>query len=148
MHWNVSEGNIDVISSPPDNVLTEMEENDQDQSLEDLSIENLHLMTTVNHYKNKIEGLKSGFGHLFQDPRVFKTVDDDNVQWKQFRYNKEKTTGSKETVKVIHEPEIVQNYQPPSFEDTMITDTIRAIRRDKKEAAKTMSSRSFNKDKK
>ena len=61
MHWNISEGNIDVIT----------EQNDERELNK-----NAHLMTTVDFYKNKISSLKSNFNHVFDDKRKFDVVND------------------------------------------------------------------------
>ena len=47
MHWNISEGNIDILRAHRE--------------------ENQHLMTTVDFYKHKIDSLKTNFGSFFED---------------------------------------------------------------------------------
>ena len=52
MHWNISEGNIDIVG-------------------EHRETEHMHLMTTVDFYKDKIHSLKNNFNHVFKDNRKF-----------------------------------------------------------------------------
>jgi peptide deformylase len=119
MHWNISEGNIDVVSESA----LEAEEKHQ---------KHVNLMTTVQFYKNKIEGLKTNFGHMFEDPRKFEIQKDEatSQEWKKFEYDR------KAEAKMLQEPTVHESFKSPSFSDNMIQDTIRAIRRDKKQAAK------------
>lgn len=57
IHWNISEGNIDVLRTHLD--------------------ENKHFMSTVEYYKQKIEGLKKNFSHMFEEHRKYETIKDD-----------------------------------------------------------------------
>ena len=106
MHWNVSEGNIDVLRG--------FEE------------DNVNLLTTVQFYKEKIDSVKKNFQNLFEDQRRYEKYIDplDGKEWKKFNYQER-----------MQERDLTQP-EPPDFEETMIIDTIRAMRKDKKEKAK------------
>ena len=111
MHWNISEGNIDVLP-------LEASAND----------DHVNLMSTVDFYRTKISSLKTHFSHMFDDNRRFEVKQDSasTQDWKHFEHSRK--------------GEIIMNGDPesqaPSFEDAMITDTIRAIRRDNRTKAK------------
>ena len=110
-HWKISEGNIDVIKGKED--------------------KNRHLMTTVNFYKDKISEMKAEFNEeLFEEKRQFeeRTDPDNGEKWRDF-----KTLSRKE---LINEVDTSGN---PAFEETMLIDTIRAMRRDRKEQARLRS---------
>ena len=79
----------------------------------------------------KIESLKQDFYEMFEERRLYDTIIEDqpnkNEEWRQFK--------RKRGEDMYKEPED-QEAQMPDFENTMIIDTIRAIRNDRKERAK------------
>ena len=102
INWNISEGNIDVLREHLD--------------------ENEHFMSTVEFYKDKILSLKKNFKHMFEDHRKFDTITDkDQREWKQFKQDL-----------MADKLKLVDENPPPTFEETMIVDTIRAMRKDLK----------------
>ena len=118
MHWRLNEGNIDILPSA---------------DTLDPSEENPNLNATVNFYKFKIETLKRDFYQVFEDKRIHDLViqDDDGSQteWKKFRRDGRNERGG------VHGGEDMaqeEDQSAPDFEDTMIVDTIRAIRKDRK----------------
>ena len=111
MHWSLSEGNIDV--------------------LRDHQESNVHFMSTVQFYKTKIDDLKKNFIEMFDDIRKYEKIVDDGHEWKQFP-NQERMHD-----KLVED----EKYLAPTFEETMLIDSIRAIRKDKKDAARRMNPR-------
>jgi len=64
-HWSLSEGNIDVLHGYEDS--------------------NQNLMSTVDFYKTKIDGMRKNFEEMFNDQRKYeKVIADDGSSWKQF----------------------------------------------------------------
>ena len=109
-HWKISEGNIDIIPGKEDT--------------------HRHLMTTVDFYKDKISEMKEQFDtELFVDKRSFEeSVDkEDGDMWKHFKSQTRK--------ELIQDVELSPTTKP-AFEETMLLDTIRAMRRDRKDQAK------------
>ena len=109
-HWKLSEGNIEVFEGKED--------------------DNRHLMSTIDFYKTKIEEMKEQHKewNLFDEKQKYDSMVDqvDGQEWQQFKeglredaYKIETAVGAK-----------------PVFEDTMIVDTIKAMRRDRKEIIK------------
>ena len=107
INWNISEGNIDVLREHLD--------------------ENQHFMSTVEFYKEKILSLKKNFKHMFDDHRKFETITDqnDSREWKQFKQDL-----------MADKQKHVEQHPPPTLEETMIVDTIRAMRKDLKQQAR------------
>ena len=106
-HWKISEGNIDVITGYWDR--------------------NKHLMTTVEFYKDKIKEMREQFEEeIFAEKRPFEERNDekDGVTWRHF-----KTATRKEAMSEMG----LDAGEKPAFEETMAIDTIRAMRRDRKE---------------
>ena len=107
-HWKISEGNIDIIQGNEDR--------------------NKNLMTTVTFYKDKIEEMRNEFEEeLFSDKRKYedKLDEDDGQTWRKFKQSTRKD--------MLTEVDIGQK---PAFEETMLLDTIRAMRRDRKDYVK------------
>lgn len=104
-HWRLSEGNVDVLSG------------------HEKSYPNL--MTTVDFYKQRVSEAKSQFEEsLNRDDRKYKeVVSDDGSTWKEF---------TPETREDIYKIKGLSNDSKPTFEDTMIIDTIKAMRRDRR----------------
>ena len=121
-HWKISEGNIDIIPGREDR--------------------NRHLMSTVEFYKEKIQQMKIEFeDELFSEQRPYDEVKDGEDVWKQFKQNtrKESIMDAMDLNKMVKET--------PAIEETMLLDTIRAMRRDRKEQAKKRAkSRNHNQD--
>lgn len=110
-HWKISEGNIDIIEGREDR--------------------NKHFMTTVDFYKDKIHEMKEQFpGELFADRRPYvEHVDqEDGDTWRQFKGQTRK--------EAMTELDGLGEGSQPAFEETMLLDTIRAMRRDRKDHAK------------
>lgn len=119
MHWRLSEGNIDILRGLPQ----EDHEN---------------LLSTVQFYKEKIDAMKKDFVHMFEEQRRHDTVVDmgaggDGHEWRVFET--QDTMHDRATGRIFEFEEKLAK-QAPDFEETMVIDTIRAIRQDRKERAK------------
>jgi len=93
-----------------------------------------NLMTTVSYYKEKIDQLKADFdpNHpVFADGNVYEDIIKDGEEWKQFNAD-DKKVGFKP--------------MPPAFEDSMLIDIIRAMRRDRREMKITKKAQTANQD--
>jgi len=103
-NWRVSEGNIDVLQ-------------DKKETYQ-------NLMTTVDFYKAKIDDLKAEFS---ADHPVFadgsRKVEKDGQEWREFIEDRREEI----TMKKVGQP------IAPAFEDSMLIDLIRAMRRDRRE---------------
>ena len=80
-------------------------------------------MSTVDFYKTKIDDLKKNFIEMFDDVRKYEKKIIDGAEWKQFP-NQERMHD-----KLVEDEKV----EAPTFEETMLIDTIRAIRKDKKD---------------
>ena len=90
-------------------------------------------MSTVDFYKTKIDDMRKNFEEMFNDQRKYERVlADDGQSWKQFQ------TQERMHDKLTEDTE----YEAPTFEETMLIDTIRAMRKDKKDAARAKSRQS------
>ena len=88
----------------------------------------------------KIDALKQDFFTLFEEKRLHDIVVDqvDHSKWKQFK--RESTRQERSGLPYSGDDILTKDDQKaPDFEDTMIIDTIRAIRKDKKEKNKMES---------
>ncbi len=82
-------------------------------------------MTTVDFYKERVNEAKLQFeSELFKDDRKHVEVEIQGQKWKEF------TPEVREDVFKING---ANSEQRPSFEDPMIMDTIKAMRRDRRE---------------
>mmetsp|Transcript_13026 Transcript_13026/g.20207 ORF Transcript_13026/g.20207 Transcript_13026/m.20207 type:complete len:171 (-) Transcript_13026:23-535(-) len=125
-HWSLSEGNIDVLSG--------------------FEKENDNLMTTVEFYKDKIETLKKNYHNLFEEQRKFEFIEDlsspptsPRHKWKNFEQERLAHAESYVELSDTNNAMFPSHLQPPTIEEPMITDTIRAMRRDRKLAERRRS---------
>ena len=105
-HWRISEGNIDVIDSHKEKYP--------------------NLVTTVDFYKERVQEATQEFKdqEMFKDDRKHVEVTDtDGVKWKEF-----KPELREDIYKITGMTKDLQ----PTFEETMLMDTIKAMRRDRR----------------
>ena len=89
-------------------------------------------MSTVDFYKMKIDDMRKNFEDMFDDQRKYeKIIGDDGSNWKQFQTQE----------RMVDKLTDTGEYEAPTFEETMLIDTIRAMRKDKKELAKSRQGR-------
>ena len=111
-HWRVSEGNIDVLP-----------EKKKDHE---------NLMTTVEFYKSKIDQMKAEYPEdhpVFFDGRNSENAVKDGKEWRYFENEHRQELIKGDNGKKVGESKII----PPSFEDSMLIDIVRAMRRDRRE---------------
>ena len=103
-HWRLSEGNIDIVDGN--------------------KAKHVNLMTTVDFYKQKIDEVKQQFeSSMLNDDRKYNEVKLGEESWKQFQ---------PETKEDIYKIAFQKQSSIPTFEETMTIDTIKAMRRDRR----------------
>ena len=116
-HWSLSEGNVDILSG--------------------FKRENENLLTTVEFYKDKIDQLKRTYHNIFDDFRKFEFIEEEGVseelkQWKKFEQPKKPYKDGVIDHDSTNSSRFPSHLEPPTIQEPMIIDTIRAMRKDKK----------------